>query len=72
MTSKSTLPYYTQAKLHPNPVVKQLFNIAEAKRSNVIISADMRTTKELLELANSKCGNHISSSLSIETEANLK
>jgi orotidine-5'-phosphate decarboxylase len=54
MSSKSTLPYAVRAKQHQHPVVRQLFGIAEAKKSNVIISADMRTTDELLALANRK------------------
>lgn len=54
MTSKSTISYAERARVHINPVVKKLFEIAEAKKSNVVLSADVTTTKELLELANSK------------------
>ncbi|CZR64428.1 probable Orotidine 5'-phosphate decarboxylase [Phialocephala subalpina] len=51
MSSKSTLPYATRAKNHLHPVARRLFDVAEAKKSNVIISADMGTTEELLKLA---------------------
>ncbi|KAK6519158.1 orotidine 5'-phosphate decarboxylase [Arthrobotrys megalospora] len=51
MASKSNLTYAARAKLHPHPVVKKLFETAEAKQSNLIISADMTNSKDLLELA---------------------
>ncbi|KAL9021302.1 MAG: hypothetical protein Q9185_001507 [Variospora sp. 1 TL-2023] len=51
MASKSYLSYAKRAEQHPNPVAKRLFNTAEAKKSNVVISADLTTTKELLHLA---------------------
>jgi hypothetical protein len=51
MSSNSTLPYANRAESHPHPVVKQLFDIAEAEKSNVIISADMRISDELWALA---------------------
>jgi orotidine-5'-phosphate decarboxylase len=54
MSSKSTLSYAVRTKQHQHPVVRQLFDIAEAKKSNVIVSVDMRTTDELLALANRK------------------
>ena len=53
MTSKSTLAYAQRAHDHPNPVFKKLFQIAETKKSNLVMSADLITTKELLELADS-------------------
>ncbi|KKK18167.1 orotidine 5'-phosphate decarboxylase PyrG [Aspergillus rambellii] len=51
MSSKSTLTYGARAKNHPNPLTKKLFEIAEAKKTNVTVSADVTTTKELLDLA---------------------
>lgn len=51
MTSKSTLSYAERAKRHAHPVARRLFKIAEAKKSNVVVSADVTMTKELLELA---------------------
>lgn len=51
MSSKSTLSYTERAKQQAHPVARRLFEIAEIKKSNVVISADITTTKELLELA---------------------
>ncbi|KAL9030799.1 MAG: hypothetical protein Q9196_001122 [Gyalolechia fulgens] len=51
MASKSTLAYGARAARHPNPVAKRLFNIAEAKKSNIVVSADLTRTEELLHLA---------------------
>lgn len=55
MTSKSNVSYAERARRHDNPVVKKLFDIAETKRSNLVLSADLTTTRELLELADSGC-----------------
>ncbi len=55
MTSKSTLSYAERARQHDNPIARKLFEIAEAKKSNVVVSADLTTTKELLELADRMC-----------------
>lgn len=51
MSSKSQLSYGDRAKSHPNPLARKLFRVAEAKKSNVTISADLTTTKELLDIA---------------------
>ncbi|BDD63118.1 orotidine 5'-phosphate decarboxylase [Monascus purpureus] len=51
MSSKSQLPYGERAKNHPNPLARKLFEIAETKKTNVTVSADVTTSKELLELA---------------------
>ncbi len=51
MSSKSHLPYATRATNHPNPLTAKLFSIAEAKKTNVTVSADVTTTAELLDLA---------------------
>ncbi|KAB8258073.1 humps family-domain-containing protein [Aspergillus pseudonomiae] len=51
MSSKSQLTYSARASAHPNALVKKLFEVAEAKKSNVTVSADVTTTKELLDLA---------------------
>ncbi|KUJ11499.1 orotidine-5'-monophosphate decarboxylase [Mollisia scopiformis] len=51
MSSKSTLPYATRAKYHSHPVARLLFRTAVTKKSNLILSADMLTTKSLLDLA---------------------
>ncbi len=54
MISRSNLKYGQRAQEHNNPLVKKLFQIAESKKSNVVVSADLTTTKELLELADSQ------------------
>jgi orotidine-5'-phosphate decarboxylase len=51
MSSKSHLTYSTRANQHPNVLAKKLFEIAEAKKTNVTVSADVTTTRELLDLA---------------------
>lgn len=51
MSSKSTLSYTERAKQQAHPVARRLFEIAETKKSNVVVSADITTTKELLKLA---------------------
>lgn len=51
MSSRSHLPYSERAKQHPNALAKRLFQIAAEKQSNVVVSADLTTTKELVELA---------------------
>lgn len=51
MSSKSQLTYGARAANHPNPLARKLFQVAEAKKSNVTVSADVTTTAELLDLA---------------------
>lgn len=51
MSSKSQLTYNARANNHPNTLAKKLFEIAEAKKTNITVSADVTTTKELLDLA---------------------
>lgn len=51
MSSKSHLTYGARASNHPNPLARKLFEVAEAKKSNVTVSADLTTTEELLNLA---------------------
>lgn len=53
MSSKSQLTYGDRARNHPNPLARKLFEVAEAKKSNVTVSADVTTTEELLNLADS-------------------
>jgi orotidine-5'-phosphate decarboxylase len=53
MSSASGQTYGTRARTHHNVLVKKLFEIAEAKRTNVTVSADVTTTEELLDLADS-------------------
>ncbi|PLN80256.1 Orotidine 5'-phosphate decarboxylase [Aspergillus taichungensis] len=58
MSSKSQLTYTARASKHPNALARRLFEIAEAKKTNVTVSADVTTTKELLDLAD-RLGPHI-------------
>lgn len=51
MSSKSQVTYGVRASNHPNPLARKLFQVAEAKKSNVTVSADVTTTQELLDLA---------------------
>lgn len=53
MSSKSHLSYTDRARQHPNALAKKLFGIAESKKTNVTVSADVTSTKELLNLADS-------------------
>ena len=55
MSSRSQLTYRARATNRPNPLARKLFEVAEAKKSNVTVSADVTTTKELLDLADRKC-----------------
>lgn len=55
MASKSNISYAERARRHDHPVVRKLFGIAESKKSNLVISADLTTTRELLELADGRC-----------------
>lgn len=55
MASKSNICYAERARRHDNPVVIKLFDIAERKKSNLVLSADLTTTRELLELADVRC-----------------
>jgi len=47
MATKSSSSYARRAENTSIPIVKRLFEIAEAKKTNVVISADVRNTKDL-------------------------
>ncbi|KAI1612121.1 orotidine 5'-phosphate decarboxylase [Exophiala viscosa] len=53
MASRSTVSFAQRGAEHPNPLVGRLFEIAEKKKTNVVLSADLTTTKELLTIADS-------------------
>lgn len=63
MSSTSRSTYGARAQKHPNALVRRLFEIAEAKKTNVTVSADVTTTKELLDLADRTSMTTIVSSL---------
>lgn len=50
MASKSTLPFAERARLHACPVAKTLLQLAERKKTSLVLSADVTTTEQLLEL----------------------
>lgn len=51
MTSRSNLPYHVRAEQHDNKLVKELFRIAEKKKTNLVLSADLTTSEELCKVA---------------------
>jgi orotidine-5'-phosphate decarboxylase len=51
MSSLSQLTYEARASKHRNPLARRLFTIASEKKTNVVVSADVTTSKELLDLA---------------------
>ncbi|KAK0724026.1 Orotidine 5'-phosphate decarboxylase [Apiosordaria backusii] len=51
MASRSKVPFPERAARHSHPVAKRLFSIAEAKKSNLVISADLTDSKKLLSCA---------------------
>ena len=51
MASKTTHAYAERAAAHPNQLSSRLFEIAESKKTNITLSADLTTTKELLDIA---------------------
>ncbi|ETN37384.1 orotidine 5'-phosphate decarboxylase [Cyphellophora europaea CBS 101466] len=58
MSSKSKQSFAQRAKAHPNVLAKRLFEIAERKQTNIVLSADLTTTGELLKIADD-LGPHI-------------
>ena len=51
MSSLSDLTYEARAAKHRNPLARQLFSLAARKGTNVVVSADVTTSQELLDLA---------------------
>ncbi|RMD44225.1 hypothetical protein DV735_g904, partial [Chaetothyriales sp. CBS 134920] len=52
MSNKKTATYTQRAQEHPHPVAKKLFETADRKQTNLVLSADVTTTDELLTIAN--------------------
>lgn len=55
MASQSHLSFAQRAANHPNQLTKRLFGIAERKKTNIVLSADLTTTADLLKIANGAC-----------------
>jgi orotidine-5'-phosphate decarboxylase len=51
MASKSHLSFAERAANHTNPLTRRLFEIAEQKSTNIVLSADLTSTDELLKIA---------------------
>ena len=54
MTSLSSQPYGKRAQQHHHPLARSLFEIVEAKKSNLTLSADLKDSKSLLQRADGK------------------
>lgn len=54
MSSRSNLTYGVRAKENRNSLVKELFRIAEEKKTNLVLSADLTTSDELCRVADGK------------------
>ena len=54
MTSKSHLSYFERAKAHPNAVAKRLLNIADTKKTNIVLSVDFNNSSDLMRAADGK------------------
>lgn len=57
MASRSHLTYGARASHQRHPLVKKLFELAEAKKSNIVVSADLTNTSDLLALADRMYNN---------------
>ncbi|RMZ77089.1 hypothetical protein DV737_g4540, partial [Chaetothyriales sp. CBS 132003] len=52
MSNKATITYAQRGQDHAHPVARKLFQLAERKETNLVLSADVTTTEELLAIAN--------------------
>jgi orotidine-5'-phosphate decarboxylase len=54
MVSKTNDPYSQRLEKHEHPLAKLLFEIADMKKSNLVVEAEFTTSEELLKCANGK------------------
>ena len=54
MSNKKGISFGQRAAEHPHPLAKKLFQIAERKKTNIVLSADLATTKDLLAIVDGK------------------
>ncbi|RMZ80678.1 hypothetical protein DV738_g2728, partial [Chaetothyriales sp. CBS 135597] len=52
MSNKKAITFSQRAQEHTHPVAQKLFQIADRKQTNLVLSADVTTTDELLTIAN--------------------
>lgn len=55
MASRIELTFAQRAEKHPNALTRQLFAIAERKQTNIVLSADLTSTDDLLKIADGAC-----------------
>lgn len=56
MASQSSKTYAQRGHAHQHPVARKLFEIAELKKSNLVVSADLEDTESLLKCADGSFG----------------
>lgn len=54
----STQSYSARAAAHKNPVSKRLLELMDRKKTNLCVSLDVTTTKEVLDIVKA-CGSSI-------------
>lgn len=48
--SRASLSYAERSRFHDNPAAKRLLEVMERKKSNLCVSVDVTTSKDLLEV----------------------
>ncbi|RMZ91651.1 hypothetical protein DV736_g1084, partial [Chaetothyriales sp. CBS 134916] len=52
MSNKAAITFTQRGQEHVHPVAQKLFHLAERKQTNLVLSADVTTTEDLLAIAN--------------------
>lgn len=50
MPSPATTSYASRASAHSNPTAKRLLSLMDRKKTNLCVSVDVTTTREVLEI----------------------